>query len=261
MQSVGGSTKAFFFFDQNHLKALIGKTKGSIHACHPTTDNKGTFIDWNLFFVQLLEWCGTGNGHSDKSHGLIRCFFRGIGMDPWILIANIGHFKEIFVKPGGTEGIHKDAFMGFGCAGSNDNAVELMFFYQFLHLLLGILGAGKQVLSWINHIRQRFGIFLNFSDIYHTRNVYSAIAHKNTYPRIFGGYIYFLRQFHGFCQRIAGSGKVTSCQAGCRACFDDRTWNILGLLEYTAGIYTGSGCFNWFKRVRHCKIVLIQIHF
>ena len=44
-------------------------------------------------------------------------------MYPRILITDVGHFKEILVKPGGTEGIHKDTFMGLGCTGSDDNAV------------------------------------------------------------------------------------------------------------------------------------------
>ena len=55
MQSVGRPAQAVLLFDQNHLKPLISKAEGGIHPCHSTTDNKGTFIDRNLLFIQLLE--------------------------------------------------------------------------------------------------------------------------------------------------------------------------------------------------------------
>ena len=73
-------------------------------------------------------------------------------MDPGILIPNIGHFEEVSVQAACLEGFHEHGFVGFGTTRSHDHPVQIVLYNSFLDDILGILGAGKQVIIRKNNI-------------------------------------------------------------------------------------------------------------
>ena len=182
-------------------------------------------------------------------------------MHPGILIANIGHFKKILVQAAGFDGLHKNRLVGFGRTGGHNNPVELVFFDDLLHPILGILAAGEQILSCVNNIRKGFGIFFHVLDVDDSGDVDTAIADKDADPWLLIRQINLSGDFHTFGKGIAGRVQKTSGQAGCCAGLSDGTWNIFGLLKYAAGIHTRPGGCHRCKGLGDGKVVVVQLHF
>ncbi len=78
--------------------------------------------------------------------------------------------------------------MGFGRAGSHHNAVQAFFLDHLHHFILGVLGAGKQILLHIDHTGKMTGIGRHRRDIHNTADVGTAVTHKYPYFRGFIGH-------------------------------------------------------------------------
>ena len=107
------------------------------------------------------------------------------------MIANVGHFKEIFVEPGIPKGLLKQGFMGPGGAGRHHDAIELLLFDDLFHLVLGVLGAGEKIFFNKVDTGQGAGIFRHLRDIDDAADVGPAVAHKDTNARFLGRDVLF----------------------------------------------------------------------
>ncbi len=92
-QSIGQAAQFSFFFRQNNFKALIGQTQRRIHAGHTAANDQAPLDNRNLLFFKGMQGVGPGHGHTHKILGLFGGRLFGIGMDPGILVADVGHFK------------------------------------------------------------------------------------------------------------------------------------------------------------------------
>ena len=99
MQFQAHTAKFSLFFDQGRFKTLSREIEGGIHTGNSTTNTSAC-----LLTGMTLPWSGfkcncTGNSHTDQILGLFRGEFRIIGVNPGILVPDIGHLKEISVQP------------------------------------------------------------------------------------------------------------------------------------------------------------------
>ena len=78
---------------------------------------------------------------------------------PGALIANIGHFKKIFVDPRIEYRFLKERFMGAGRAGRYNHPIQILLFNNLGYLFLGILGAAEEIIFSKDDIGQGFGVF------------------------------------------------------------------------------------------------------
>ncbi len=100
-------------------------------------------------------------------------------MHPGALIPDIGHFEEILVETYLPNGLLKQRLVGAGRAGGNHYPVQIVFLHSLLYLLLGILGAGIEVLLHIDHILQPLGEFPYPRHIYDAADVDPAMADED----------------------------------------------------------------------------------
>src|SRR5208337_1588905 len=84
-------------FDDYGLETLPGKAKGRIHACYATTYNEGSWIHRKRLLDKWSKKRGPGHRHPNQVFGLRGCSYRFLLVDPGILVADIGHLKEVFV--------------------------------------------------------------------------------------------------------------------------------------------------------------------
>ena len=203
---------------------------------------------------------GSGHRHSNQVFGLFRCNRRFLGMDPGVLVADIGHFKEIFVEAARLEGLHKHGFVGFGAAGGHHHPVKLMLDDFFFDLVLGILAAGKKVFIRIDHMGKGCSIIFNRRNIHDPSDVDTAVAHKNPDARRLADHIHLFGNFNLRNVPPPGFGKLGPCQTGGRTGFRHRSGNVLGSLEYSADINSGPRCGHRCKRMVIGKIVFVQFN-
>ena len=258
-KTVGHAPQFVFLFNQNHREPLVCKTQCGIHPGHPATDNQCSLNDRNLLFMQRMECGGTGHRHFHQMFGFSGGFFRDIGMDPGILIPDIGHLKEVFVNTAGFEGIHEYSLVGFGRARRNHDPIESVFLNERFHFLLGVLGACKEILSGVHHMGKCFGIFFQHADVHDTRNVDTAVADKHPYSRRLTGQIDFFGKFYTFCQGIPGLIQAAPCQTCSRTRFYDGTRNIFGFLKHAACINPRSGSLHRRKGVGNRKLIFVKV--
>ena len=64
------------------------------------------------------------DGHAHEVHGFPGRAFGLAGMHPGVLVADVGHFEEVLVEPGGLESLSEQGLMGSGRTGGHDDAVQ-----------------------------------------------------------------------------------------------------------------------------------------
>ena len=121
-QARGQPAQLGFFFHQDYLIALFGQTQGGIHTRHTAADHQASLDNRNFLFLQRMKRPGAGHRHTYQILGLFGRFLVP-GVDPRILVADVGHFKQVFVQAAGFHGILENRLMGFGTAGGHHHAV------------------------------------------------------------------------------------------------------------------------------------------
>ncbi len=127
-------------------------------------------------------------------------------MDPGVLVADVGHVKEVLVQPGLADSLLKKRFMGSGGTGGHDHPVDPLFLDDILHLFLGILGAGEKIILYMDHMGEGSGIFPDSRNISHPADIDTAVTDKNPHPNILSTNVRFGRQFLLPDQRPPGLG-------------------------------------------------------
>ena len=176
------------------------------------------------------------------------------------MVPDIGHLKEVFVQTGIDQGFLEKLLMGPGRAGGHDNTVQVLLLDDLRHLILGILGACKQVFLNIDHIRQGPGVLRHLRDPYHAPDVDAAIAHENPYPRRFPGYILFRRYLHFLSLGVTRGSQVLSCSTGGCAGFHDREGDILRPGKRSTGIDPRNRGGHRMETVRLGEMITVQLN-
>ena len=122
-QTGGQSAQFGLFFHQNHVVALFSQSDGSVHAGHPAADHQAPLNNGNFLLFKGMQGSGPGHRHPEQVLGLCRCIFIGIGMDPGILVANVGHFKQVLVQAAGLHCVLEYRLVGFRAAGCHHYAI------------------------------------------------------------------------------------------------------------------------------------------
>jgi hypothetical protein len=84
-------------------------------------------------------------------------FIRVVHVHPGILVADIGHLEEVFVQASLADGLLEERFMGARRAGGHHHPVDIFSSDHLFHFVLGVLGAGEQVVLYVHHVGQRCG--------------------------------------------------------------------------------------------------------
>ena len=116
-------------------------------------------------------------------------------MDPGALITDICHLKKIFVETCFPYGGPEERLMGSRRTGCHNNPVDLVFIDDLLHLVLRVLGTGKEVFIGEDHIGKCLRVGLHLGHIDNAADVDAAVADKDTDPRFFLVNIFLFREF------------------------------------------------------------------
>ena len=84
-------------FNQVGFVPHIGQFNCSTDPCNAATDDQGSISDRHKFIHQGLKASGLSHGGTHNLYGLCSGSIRVMPMHPAALIADIGHFKQIFV--------------------------------------------------------------------------------------------------------------------------------------------------------------------
>jgi len=251
----------FFLLHQNRFKTLPGEAESGIEAGEPAADHQSPLLDFEGPLRQRLQQRRPSHRHPHQILGLFRGFKRILLMHPGILIANVGHLEKIFIETASLEGILEELFMGARRAGRHHYPVQLLFGDDLPDLLLGILGAGKEIVVDENYLGQRCRIGPDFADVDHRADVDAAVADKH--PDAGSGFRQVRLLGRQLAHLHAGAprpGQVDGRCTGGSAGFRHRERDVLGPLEQATGIDSGPGSADRGKAVGDRKPVVIQRH-
>ncbi len=96
-QSIGQSAQLGLFFNQDHFIALIGQAQSGIQAGNPAADHQAFLNHRDFLFLQRVQCRCPGHRHSYQIAGFFSGGFRSFRVHPGILVADIGHLKQVFV--------------------------------------------------------------------------------------------------------------------------------------------------------------------
>jgi len=150
--------------------------------------------------------------------------------------------------------------MGLWSAGSNHNAVKFLLFDDSLHVVLSILGAGKEVLTYISHPGKGWSISRDSRNIYNTSNIDTAFADKDTDSCIFSSNVSLFNNLNAFCATVASLNQLDTGSTRCTACLCDWRWNIFWSLEHTRYKNTWSCCLKRIKSGSFCKTIFVKLN-
>jgi hypothetical protein len=159
-------------------------------------------------------------------------------MDPRTLITNISHLKDISIQPCFPKCFSEQWLMGPWSAGGHHDPVQVIFLYTLLDLLLGILGAGKEISVGHDHIWQGCRIVPHLRDVHDAPNIDASMADKDPYAGLLSEDIFLDRVVLSFFldQGVSGRSQAAHGRPGGSAGLHDRLRDILGTLECPTNI-------------------------
>ena len=131
------------------------------------------------FSSQRLEQGGPGHRHPHQVFGLVRGLVVLLHVHPGILVADVGHLKQILVQAGVDQGLPEQGLVGDGGASRHHHPVEVVFLDDPGHVDLGVLGAGEQVVFHVGHVGQRLGVFRQLRHVDDAADVDAAVADEH----------------------------------------------------------------------------------
>ena len=210
-----------FLFEQAHLESLASEPEGGVHSCHTAADHEGALVDRHHFLMQGSQVRRPGHRHPHEVLRFFSCGLRVFGVDPGILVADVGHFKQVLVQSAGLQSFHEHRFVGFGAAGGDHHPVELVFLDFFFDFLLGVLAAGEEVFIREGHVGQAFGVGLDARNIDDSADVDAAVADEHADARVLTGDIPFSGHLDSGDVQATGFGQVGTGDTGGGAGFSD----------------------------------------
>ena len=77
-----------------------------------------------LLRVERLQAPGAGHCHARQIPGLFGGQFRPLRMNPRVLVADVGHLKEVGIEARLANGVAENRFVGAWCARRDNDAVQ-----------------------------------------------------------------------------------------------------------------------------------------
>ena len=258
VQVAGLSAQIGPLLHQVGFVALTGQAFGCGHPRDSAADHQGGLMDIQLDLLERLHQTDFRHRHPNQVFGFFRGKIRIMFVHPRVLVADVCHFEKIFVEPGVDQGFLKQGFMGFRRAGGHDNPIQSVFRDDPAHGLLGILGAGIEVIGHILHVGQTGRIIPDRFHIHHSGDIDAAFTDKDAHPRAFSRDIGFGYRFLGPCQRISRRTQYLAGRGRGRTGVDHGLGNIFGPLKGAAGIHPVHGGGHRIERSRFTEIALRQ---
>ena len=180
-------------------------------------------------------------------------------MDPGALITDIGHFKEVLVQAGFSDGLLEQRLMGSRGARGHYHPIQIMFLYHFLYLLLGVLGASIEIIPGVNHVREALGILNNLGHSHISTDIDPTLANEHSYSGFLSGNILFRYVFLLLDQSITRRSKQGGSSSGRAACLHHCFRDILWPGEGTANVNSSSGSLHWGEFTCVAESVLVEL--
>ena len=168
---------------QIHGIALAGQGQSCGEARHPAARHQGGTAQGKVGLLKGRSQISLGHGHPDQIDRLDGGRVRVFGVDPGIVVPDIGHLDEIFVQAGGDQGLLEKGLVGPGGAGGHHDPVEVVFRNPLGDEVLGVGGAGEEVVLHMGHVGQGPGVFRHRLHIHHVGDVDAAGADKDADAR------------------------------------------------------------------------------
>jgi hypothetical protein len=186
--------------------------------------------------VQGFQVHHPGHRAPDQILGLFQGLFRFLHVHPGVLVADVGHIKEIGVEAHLLDGLLEHGHVGPGAAGGHHHPVELVFGDGRQDLVLGVGGTGEQVLVGQDHPRQGGDIFGEGRDVDDPADVDAAVADKDAHPGFLALHVDLRGQFPFFDGRAPGRAQEFTGGGRGGGGLHDRLGNVFGALEDAADI-------------------------
>ncbi len=130
---------------------------------------------------------GAGDRHADDVLGLAGRFLLFLGMDPGVMLPDVGHFEVILIDPGLAQGVPEQRFERSRGAGGDDHAVEPFLPGDVRDFLGRVGGARKHLLLGIDDIGQRQAVIDGGGNIHRPADIRPAVTHEDADPRLLLG--------------------------------------------------------------------------
>ena len=113
-QPPGGAAEHVAPLHQIHRISLPGQIQGGGHPGHPPAHHQGGGGYRQFLLVERSQEGAFGHRHPHQVLGLLRGHLRLLGMDPGVLITDVGHLKQILVQTGVNQGFLEQRLVGAG---------------------------------------------------------------------------------------------------------------------------------------------------
>ena len=147
---------------------MFASSRAALIPPIPPPTTQGRIGDRHVFVLQGLEIARLGNRRGHDLLGLFRCPLVIVGVDPAVLVTDIGHFEEVFVQSGLLHRRAEDRLMGPRRTGGDNHPIHDSVTNILLHHLLPRIRTHEQILARNHHVRERF------REISYCRNVDDA---------------------------------------------------------------------------------------
>jgi hypothetical protein len=176
---------AFLFYHVN-WKTLFRQGQCSCHPSCPASNHQSSALDWQLQGVLRLSRCGASNSHMHKLFRFTGGFLIILRVHPGALVADVGHFEQIWIQAGGADAVLEERLVSERGAAGDHHPVKIMFFDLLGDMPDAILGAGVQVAFTVLPWEARMRIASSWH-IHEAANIQTARAYKDAYPGIVTG--------------------------------------------------------------------------
>ena len=116
-----------FLLQEDGLESLVPQVEGGVEAGDAAADDQGPLVDAQGLLHQRLEQGGPGHRHPHQVFGLVRGLVVLLHVHPGILVADVGHLKQILVQAGVDQRLPEQGLVGDGGASRHHHPVEVVF--------------------------------------------------------------------------------------------------------------------------------------
>ena len=223
-------------FHQVDLEAHVGDGAGRFHAGHAAADDQGGLEHREGLLVQGFQLHHPGHRAPDQVLGLGQGLFRLVHVHPGVLVPDVGHIEEVGVEAHLLDGLLEHGHVGPGGAGGHHHPVQVVLLDGVQDLVLGVGGAGEEVLVREDHAGQGGGVFRQFRHVDDPADVDAAVADKDAHPGGLAGHVDLRRQLPHLDGGAPGRSQEFARGRGRGRGLHHRLGDVLGGLEDAADI-------------------------
>ena len=169
-------------FHQVHLVPLIGDGERRRHPRKPPADNQGAVCQLKAQAGQRTQQPRLGHRHAYQLLGLESGQLRIGAVHPGILLAQVGHLKEVGVQPRLAECILEQRLVSARRARGHHHAVQPILLDPLPDALLRVLGAGVEIVLGVGYSGQGPGVLHHLGHVHHRADVDAAMTDENAHP-------------------------------------------------------------------------------